>query len=127
MQAASPIRDKEIIGLSTTVAEKCCTLLRDEENLLPVNPEPTVMVMEQQVLDGCSGFDVTCNNKNFNQAMVEQSRNIYCVDTKFKATAEDIEFLMRYVDEVDVHALRPACELHDGVTLPDQGWNHRER
>lgn len=101
-QAAAPIRDQEVIDLSRTVAEKCCTLLRDEENLLPLKPEQTVMVIEQQVLDGYSGLDVACNNKVFNQAMVEQSKNIYCVDTKFKATKEDVDFIMNYVDEVDV-------------------------
>jgi len=101
-EAGAPIRDRELIELSRTVAEKCCTLLRDEAGLLPLKPEQSVMVIEQQVLDGYSGFDVACNNKCFNQAMVEQSRNIYCVDTKFKATKEDIDFLMDYVDEVDV-------------------------
>ena len=101
-QAGAPIRDKRIIELSRTVAEKCCTLLRDTEGLLPLKPEQTVMVIEQQVLDGYSGFDVACNNKCFNQAMVDQSKNIYCVDTKFKATKEDVDFLMNYVDEVDV-------------------------
>ncbi len=100
--ACAPIRDREIIELSRNVAEKCCTLLRDEAELLPLRPDQTVMVIEQQVLDGYSGFDVACNNKSFNQAMVEQSRNIYCMDTKFKATAEDVEFLIDYVDEVDV-------------------------
>ena len=100
--AGATLRDKELIELSTTVAEKCCTLLRDEAGLLPLKPEQTVMVIEQQVLDGYSGFDVACNNKCFNQAMVEQSKNIYCVDTKFKATADDVDFLMDYVDEVDL-------------------------
>ena len=101
-EAGAPIRDRELIELSRTIAEKCCTLLRDEAGLLPLKPEQSVMVIEQQVLDGYSGFDVTCNNKCFNQAMVEQSRNIYCVDTKFKATKEDVNFLMGYMDEVDV-------------------------
>ena len=101
-QAGAPIRKRETIELSQTVAEKCCTLLRDQAELLPLKPEQTVMVIEQQVLDGYSGFDVACNNKCFNQAMVEQSGNIYCADTKFKATKEDVDFLMDYVDEVDV-------------------------
>jgi beta-N-acetylhexosaminidase len=101
-KAGAPIRNKQLIKLSTTVAEKCCTLLRDTAGLLPLKPAQTVMVIEQQVLDGYSGFDVACNNKCFNQAMVDQSKNIYCVDTKFKATKEDVDFLMNYVDEVDV-------------------------
>lgn len=101
-KAGDVLRDQGLIELSTTVAEKCCTLIRDTAKLLPLKPEQTVMVIEQQVLDGYSGFDVYCNNKCFNQAMVEQSKNIYCVDTKFKATTEDVDFLMNYVDEVDV-------------------------
>lgn len=101
-EAAAPIRSREIIELSRTVAEKCCTVLRDEAGLLPLDPAQTVMVIEQQVLDGYSGFDVACNNKSFNQAMVEQSGNICCADTKFKATKEDVDFLMNYVDDVDV-------------------------
>jgi beta-N-acetylhexosaminidase len=101
-EAGAPIRDRKLIELSRAVAEKCCTLLRDEAGLLPLKQEQTVMVIEQQVLDGYCGFDVACNNKCFNQAMVEQSMNIYCVDTKFKATKEDVDFLMGYVDEVDV-------------------------
>ncbi|MBN1361104.1 MAG: hypothetical protein JW993_10945 [Sedimentisphaerales bacterium] len=101
-QAGAPIRDRHIIEVSRTVAEKCCTLLRDEEGLLPLKPEQTVMVIEQQVLDGYSGCDVFCHNKAFNQAMVDQSRNIHCVDSKFKATREDVDFIVGYVDEVDV-------------------------
>ena len=100
--AGKPMRDKNIIRIARNAAEKCATVLRDEDNLLPLNQEQTVMVIEQQVLDGYCGFDVHCNNKSFNVAMYEQSKNIIGLDTKFKASKEDEEFLMQYVDEADV-------------------------
>lgn len=100
--AAKPMLDPEIIRIARTAAEKCATVLRDEEGLLPLNERQTVMVIEQQVLDGYSGFDLQCNNKSFNIAMFEQSNNILALDTKFKASAEDEAFIMEYVDEADV-------------------------
>jgi len=100
--AGQPIRDPEIVAVSRAAAEKCVTVLRDDEGLLPLRPEQTVMVIEQQVLDGYSGCDVHCHNKMFNEVMCEQSRNIIGLDTKFKASKEDEEFLTELVDEADV-------------------------
>jgi beta-N-acetylhexosaminidase len=100
--AGAPIRDPEIVAVSRATAERCVTVLRDEEGLLPLKPEQTVLVIEQQVLDGYSGCDVHCHNKMFNEAMYDQSRNILGLDTKFKASKEDEEFLMDFVDLADV-------------------------
>jgi len=101
-EAGNPIRDPEIIAISRTSAEKCVTLLRDDEGLLPLEPEQSVMVIEQQVLDGYAGCDVYCHNKMFNEAMCEQSRNILGLDTKFKASREDEEFVMEWADRANV-------------------------
>jgi beta-N-acetylhexosaminidase len=101
-QADKPMRDKKIIRIARKAAEKCATILRDEARLLPLKPRQTVIVIEQQVLDGYSGFDLQCNNKSFNIAMYEQSMNIIGLDTKFKASQEDEDFLMGYVDQADV-------------------------
>jgi len=101
-EAAKPIRDPEIVAVSRQAAEQCLTVLRDEEGLLPLRPENTVMVIEQQVLDGYAGCDVHCHNKMFNEVMFEQSPNIVGLDTKFKASREDEEFLMDFVDQADV-------------------------
>ncbi len=100
--AGKPMRDKEIIRVARKAAESCATVLRDEEALLPLDEKQTVMVIEQQVLDGYSGFDLQCNNKSFNVAMFEQSKNILALDTKFKASAEDEEFIMEHVDDADI-------------------------
>jgi beta-N-acetylhexosaminidase len=101
-QAGKPMRDKGNINIAKLAAEKCVTLLRDEENLLPLKKKQTVMVIEQQVLDGYSGLDVFCNNKSFNEAMYEQSMNIIGLDTKFKATKEDEEFVVEHAAGADV-------------------------
>jgi beta-N-acetylhexosaminidase len=101
-QAATPMRDEHVITVAREAAEKCVTVLRDEEKLLPLSDKQTVMVIEQQVLDGYCGIDVHCHNKSFNQAMYEQSMNIIGLDTKFKASKEDEGFLMDYIDEADV-------------------------
>ncbi|MGA2061568.1 MAG: glycoside hydrolase family 3 N-terminal domain-containing protein [Thermoguttaceae bacterium] len=101
-QAGKPMRDKGHIGIARKAAEKCVTLLRDEDNLLPLKKKQTVMVIEQQVLDGYCGFDVYCNNKSFNEAMYEQSMNIIGLDTKFKASKEDEDFVIEHAAEADV-------------------------
>jgi beta-N-acetylhexosaminidase len=101
-KADKPTRDKNVITIAREAAEKCVTVLRDEARLLPLKPKQTVMVIEQQVLDGYCGIDVHCHNKSFNEAMYEQSMNIIGLDTKFKATPEDEEFLMKYVEDADV-------------------------
>jgi beta-N-acetylhexosaminidase len=101
-QAGKPIRDKGNMSVARKAAEKCITLLRDEDNLLPLKKKQTVMVIEQQVLDGYCGFDVHCNNKSFNEAMYEQSMNIIGLDTKFKASKEDEDFVMEHAAEADV-------------------------
>ncbi len=100
--AGEVIRDKEIIRISRTAAEKCVTVLRDEGNLLPLSPDQTIMVIEQQVLDGYCGFDLACNNKMFNIAMYEHSMNVISLDTKFKASQEDEQFIMNYINQADV-------------------------
>jgi beta-N-acetylhexosaminidase len=100
--ASQPIRDPHVITIARQVAEKCVTVLRDEARLLPLDSSQTVMVIEQQVLDGYSGFDVHCHNKTFNEAMNELSVNIIGLDTKFKATKEDEDFLLQYADQADV-------------------------
>jgi beta-N-acetylhexosaminidase len=101
-QAGKPMRDKGNMGIARKAAEKCVTLLRDEDNLLPLKKKQTVMVIEQQVLDGYCGFDVYCNNKSFNEAMYEQSMNIIGLDTKFKASKEDEDFVIEHAAEADV-------------------------
>jgi beta-N-acetylhexosaminidase len=101
-QAGKPMRDKGNITIARKAAEKCVTLLRDEDNLLPLKKKQTVMVIEQQVLDGYCGFDVYCNNKSFNDAMYEQSMNIIGLDTKFKASKEDEDFVMEHAVGADV-------------------------
>lgn len=101
-KASEPIRDKNIIRISRETAEKCLTVLRDEENLLPVDDDRKVMVIEQKLLDGYAGVDIHCHNKKFNEVMFEQSGNVFGLDTNFKASREDEEFLMGYIDEADV-------------------------
>lgn len=100
--ADKPMRDPEVIRIARTAAERCAAVLRDEAGLLPLSPRQTVMVIEQQVLDGYAGFDLQCNNKSFSIAMFEQSGNILALDTKFKASAEDEAFILEHVDEADV-------------------------
>jgi beta-N-acetylhexosaminidase len=100
--ATATMQDEKIIRIARKAAEKCLTVLRDEDKLLPLNKKQTIMVIEQQVLDGYSGFDQQCNNKSFNIAMYEQSMNIIGLDTKFKASQEDEDFVMGYVDQADV-------------------------
>jgi beta-N-acetylhexosaminidase len=101
-RAGEPMKNKVVINTAETAAEKCITVLRDEGNLLPLKPDRTIMVIEQKVLDGYSGIDIHCNNKIFNKLMYDQSMNIIGLDTAFKATKEDEEFIMNYVDDVDI-------------------------
>lgn len=101
-KAGEPIRDRNIISIARQAAVKCATVLRDEENLLPLDENQTVMVIEQKVLDGYAGIDIDCHNKKFNEVMYEQSRNIIGLDTDFKASREDEEFVMNYIDQADV-------------------------
>lgn len=101
-KASQPMRDKNIISIARQAAQMCATVLRDEEKLLPLNQKQTVIVIEQKVLDGYSGFDVYCHNKSFNEAMYEHSMNIIGLDTEFKASKEDEEFLSNFLDQADV-------------------------
>jgi beta-N-acetylhexosaminidase len=101
-EVRKPIEDKTIINTTREAAEKCLTVLRDEDGLLPLRKDQTVMVIEQKVLDGYSGIDVHCNNKSFNAAMYGQSLNIIGLDTQYKASRDDEEFLMQFIDEADV-------------------------
>lgn len=98
-KASKPIRDKKIIEIATTAARNCVTVLRDEEGLLPLKKGQKIMVIEQQILAGYAGNDVYCHDKVFNEAMYGQSMNIVGLDTKFKATADDEEFVKRQLEE----------------------------
>lgn len=97
--ASGPIRDDKVIRLSRTVAQKCVTVLRDEEGLLPLNTDRKIMVIEQQILSGYAGIDVHCHDKIFNAAMYEQSMNIVGLDTRFKATEDDEKFILGILND----------------------------
>jgi beta-N-acetylhexosaminidase len=96
-KSSEPIRDKKVIEISRQAAAKCITVIRDEENYLPLNPKTKVMVIEQQILAGYAGNDVYCHDKCFNEAMYEHSMNIVGLDTKFKATEADEEFVLEQI------------------------------
>lgn len=98
-KASEPIRDRRIIELAATTAQKCVTVIRDEEGLLPLKKEQKIMVIEQQILAGYAGNDVYCHDKAFNEAMYNQSMNIVGLDTKFKATDDDEEFIKQQLEE----------------------------
>ncbi len=100
-RASDPIRDKEIIKIAAESAEKCAVVMRDEENLLPLSPDETILLIEQKVNAGYSGDDVFCHDKMVCEAMFEQSMNIIAMDTEFKYTAEDEEWVMGQIDKVD--------------------------
>jgi beta-N-acetylhexosaminidase len=92
-KASEPMHRKEIINISRDTAEKCVTVIRDEEKLLPLSDDKNVMVIEQKILAGYAGIDVYCHDKLFNQAVYEHSWNVVGIDTSFKATDKDEEFI----------------------------------
>ena len=101
-RASDPIRDPETIRVCRDVARECVTVFRDEDDLLPLSPKQTVMLIEQKLLPGYAGFDVHCHDKAFNEAVYEESLNVIGLDTSFKATADDEAMVLEYAAQADV-------------------------
>lgn len=99
--ASDPIRDPEVVEVSRRTAEKCCIVMRDEENLIPLSPEETVLVIEQKVPAGYSGDDIYCHDKMLCEEMFKQSMNVIAMDTEFKYTEEDERWIMTQINKVD--------------------------
>jgi len=103
--ASAPIKDHEIIELAETVARKCAMVLRDKDNLMPLEASKKVLVIEQKLPERLLTQDVNLHRLNFSEAMWNHSLEVECTDVEFTATEDDERFVMPLVEAADIVVL----------------------
>jgi beta-N-acetylhexosaminidase len=89
----------------TVEAEACrkaAVLIRDRVQTLPLKPKQKVLVIEQIVPLEFTPNDTNCNSHVFNEAMIEQSRNVVNATSEFCATEQETALLLEVAKEADV-------------------------
>ncbi len=100
VKAGEPIRDKNIISISTEVSRRAVMVLRDKKNLLPLD-DRNVMLIEQMIIPEFVPNNMYHHAHSFSEAFLGYSLNAIPVDTEFKALPEEEELILSLLDEVD--------------------------
>jgi len=87
--ADSVINDKLIITTAKEAAEKCITVLRDKEKLLPLNPENKILLVEQIHHTHLEANNFYCHPGMLWEEMCEFSQNVDSVEISASPSEEE--------------------------------------
>jgi len=82
-------RDRDVIRLSRTVAQKSAMIIRDKQHLLPVAKDAEILLVDQRVPESHTGQNFLFHRLSFCEYMYQHSMNINAIDTEFIATSTD--------------------------------------
>jgi beta-N-acetylhexosaminidase len=82
-------KDRDVVKLCRTVAQKSAIVIRDKDNLLPVAKNAEILLVDQRVPDSHTGMNFLFHKLSFCEYMYRHSMNINAFDTEFFATSED--------------------------------------
>lgn len=94
--------DKKIIDFSMDVAKKAIVVMRDNLNLLPLNPKQRILVIEQRIPYEFVGKDPYFHTHMFCEQMVNNSENVILADTAFSAFEEEINECLELAKQADL-------------------------
>jgi beta-N-acetylhexosaminidase len=105
-EADAPIHDPKIIELADTVARRCAMVLRDEDQLMPLDPKKNkVLVIEQKMPERLLAQDSKLHRLVFSETMWSHSMDVECTDIEFTATEDDERFVLPLVEASDIIVL----------------------
>jgi beta-N-acetylhexosaminidase len=99
-RAAEPQNDPAIIALERTAAEKA-TLVRNERHVLPLDPQTTVLLVEQVHHTQTTFNNSRCHPSLLWEKMLEMAPNVYSVEIT-DMNERNQQRVMRRVPEADV-------------------------
>jgi beta-N-acetylhexosaminidase len=94
--------DKHLIDFSWDVAKKALMIMRDDNNMLPLNPEQKTLAIEQRIPYEFVGKDPYHHTHMFCEAMVAHSTNLILTDTAFSAFEEEIAECLELAKQADL-------------------------
>ncbi|MBN1153834.1 glycoside hydrolase family 3 C-terminal domain-containing protein [candidate division KSB1 bacterium] len=95
-------RSKSIIDFSHNIAKKALLLMRNYDNILPLNPEQKILVIEQRIPYEFVGKDPYHHTHMFCEAMVNHSTNLILADTEFSAFEDEIKECLELAKQADL-------------------------
>jgi beta-N-acetylhexosaminidase len=93
---------KAISDFSWEVARKALIVMRDDQNILPLNPKQKMLVIEQRIPYEFLGKDPYCHTHMFCEAMVNHNQNLILVDTAFSAFEDEIEECLELAKQAEL-------------------------
>ncbi len=93
---------KTISDFSWEVAQKALIIIRDDKNMLPLNPKQRMLVIEQRIPYEFLGKDPYCHTHMFCEAMVNHNQNLILVDTAFSAFEDEIKECLELAKQADL-------------------------
>ncbi len=84
------------------VARKSQMILRNNNQILPLNPQQRILVIEQRIPYEFVGKDPYHHTHMFCEAMVHYNQNLILVDTAFSAFEDEIEECLRLAQEAEL-------------------------
>lgn len=100
--AGSAIRDPETAAVCRRAARRGALVMRDRQNLLPLKPAQTVMVVEQTDNPVKTPGTRQFHDYLLNEDVLEKSLNVINVTTRFKATQDEVERVLALSAKADV-------------------------
>jgi beta-N-acetylhexosaminidase len=93
---------KAISDFSWDIAQKALIIMRDDKNMLPLNPKQRMLVIEQRIPYEFLGKDPYCHTHMFCEAMVNHNQNLILVDTAFSAFEDEIKECLELAKQADL-------------------------
>ncbi len=100
-RAAAPTRDPKIIQLCKDVAARCCILLRDRENLLPLPADMPVLVSQQRCdIYQKKGDDYWWHPNMLQEFVRRHAKTVYDYETQSNVSEEDVKNTLTLAEKV---------------------------
>ncbi len=93
---------RPVINLSWEVAKKALIVMRNDNNILPLNPKKRMLVIEQRIPYEFCGKDPYMHQHMFCEDMVEYTQNMILADTDFAAHEDEIAECLELAKQVDL-------------------------
>lgn len=100
--ASDGIQSPQIRLLARETAQKAITLLRDDQNILPLSPSTRVLLIEQVNILHEQTNTQECHPGILWEYMLKQSENVGQVEVHRSPTDDDIERVKARIDQADV-------------------------
>ena len=93
---------KPVVDFCWDVSKKALMIMRDNKNMLPLNPKEKMLVIEQRIPYEFCGKDPYMHQHMFCEDMIEYTQNMILTDTDFAATEDEVAECLELAKQVDL-------------------------